>query len=236
MKENFIFSQDVMDSLLRTSIKIIEAEEPINLGILNHKLCEVLSFTGKYEMPVVKPIDCQVPAAIAAMYRIKNHAVPSCCIPHFYTTDRNFESTWSTPYKCLEQLSRFPAVISTDFSLYNELVYAQKVWNIFRNKLLAAWWQYNGISVISNVSWIHGYDYDLPFDGWPLNSVIAVNSTGIGRDRRCKHMWLEGYNEMLRRLRPLHILRYGVRIEGERADISTYYPNDNKTFARHGRE
>lgn len=222
--------------MVTTSDRIFKAKEPNSLGILNHKLCEVLSFTGKYQMPIVEAIECPPPTSIAALYRLKRHTAFGNCVPHFYTPDGHFENAWNHPNKILGSLFRFRTVISTDFSVYHELVYAQKVWNIFRNKLLAAWWQYNGINVIPNISWLYGFDYDISFDGWPRNSVIAVNSTGVGRDPYCQHTWLTGYKEMLRRLSPIHIIRYGVKIAGECEAISTYYPNDNKIFARYGRK
>lgn len=231
-----LFSKDVMESLITTSERIIKAEGSNGLGTLNHKLCENLSFTGNFQIPVVEAINCPPPKSIAALYRLKHHAVSSNSIPHFFTPDVHFESTWSHPRKTLETLFHFDMVISPDFSVYNELVYPQKVWNIFRNKLLAAWWQYNGILVIPNVSWLIGFDYAISFDGWPRNSVIAVNSTGVGKDPYCRHAWLMGYKEMLRRLSPLHIIRYGAKIAGECEEISTYYPNDNQIFARYGRK
>lgn len=231
-----LFDQEVMDSLVITTRRIVEAEQPGSLGILNHKLCELLSFTGKYEMPVVDRNYCKPPKRIAAFYRLKDSTVFTDCVPHFYTTDQRFESMWSNPYKDLVKLLRFRRTITTDFSVYHELVYAQKVWNIFRNKLLAAWWQLYGITPIPNVSWLYGFDPDISFDGWPRNSLIAVNTTGIGRDEHCKRMWLVGYEEMLRRLQPSHILRYGAKIAGECEEISTYYPNDNFIFARYGRK
>lgn len=113
------------------------------------------------------------------------------------------------------------------------MVFAQKLWNIFRNKLLVAWWQFNGIDVIPNISWMND-NYECSFEGWPKGSVVAVNSTGVGNSERCKTMWIEGYNKMIDYLHPIHIVRYGAKQIGENEAISTYYPNDNLTIARHG--
>lgn len=235
MYRDSLFTQQVLDSLIRVSRLEVEAADRDIANILNHKLCEVLSFTGDYQMPVVEAIKCPPPARIAAFYRLHTDKEINDYVPHFYTQDSHIESLWRNPYKWLAKLLRARAVISPDLSVYNELVLSQKIWNIFRNKLLASWWQHNGVRVIPNISWPQGLNYDISFDGWPQNSVVAVNSTGIGRDERCRRMWLDGYEELLSRLHPTHILRYGVKIEGEREDISTYYPNDNQVFARHGR-
>lgn len=228
-----LFTKQEWDRLLSVSCNVAKSKAPESLGVLNQNIGQYLSTTGQYEMPVVRAISCLAPKDIVALYHIDRCNVEGC-IPHFYTEDKKFESTWTFPRKSLSKIARYPMVISPDFSVYENLAFPQKFWNIFRNKFLAAWWQYNGLNVIPNVSWMHGQDYAMSFDGWPKHSVIAVNSTGINDDEKCKIMWLEGYKVMLETLEPAHILRYGAKIEGENEAISTYYDNDNKKFAKYG--
>lgn len=104
--------------------------------------------------------------------------------------------------------------------------------SIFANKLLAAVLQKEGLKVIPNISWLCGVDAKISFDGWPKDSVIAINSTGINRNKRKKYKWLKMYEQMLCELSPKHILRYGVKIKGEEESISTYYPNENNLMAK----
>lgn len=231
MDELYLFPKEVMDAMIDIPRHAATPQVPRNAGMLNSKICQYLSFTGKYEMPVVKPNQCDIPKRIVAWHRVKER-VQAGCVPHFFESDNRFEKEWSAPYGCLATLSRCNAVIGTDFSIYKNWTLTQKLWNIFRNKALAAWWQYNGINVIPNVSWIYGFDPSASFDGWPRHTLIAVNSTGIGYDKPSMRQWIEYYNTMLNALQPTHILRYGAKVEGEREDISTYYPNDNLTFAR----
>lgn len=228
-----LFNEQEWDRLISVTCQIAKSKDPESLGVLNQGICQYLSTTGQYEMPVVRAINCSAPKDIVALYHIDRCKVEGC-IPHFYTEDRKFESTWTFPRKSLCKIARYQMVISPDFSVYEDLAFPQKLWNIFRNKALAAWWQYNGLNVIPNVSWMYGKDYAMSFDGWPKNSVIAVNSTGINEDAKCKTMWLEGYKVMLESLKPTHILRYGAKIEGENKTISTYYDNDNKKFVMYG--
>lgn len=228
-----LFDRQEWDNLVTTSCQIAESKDPMSLGVLNQGICQYLNLTGQYEMPVVKSINCPAPKEMVALYHIGRWKEKGC-VPHFYAADGRFENTWKHPVKVLETLANYPMTVSPDFSVYENLALPQKLWNIFRNKLLAAWWQYNGIKVIPNVSWIYGKDYTMSFDGWPRHSVIAVNSTGINGVERCKKMWLEGYQVMLETLNPTHILRYGGYIEGECENISTYYDNDNKKLVKHG--
>ena len=111
----------------------------------------------------------------------------------------------------------------------------QKLWNSFRNKLMTAFFQRNGINAIPAPSWGDLTNIELYMEGWPRGSILAINSTGLGLDKRCRYIWLEGYNAMLDILKPIHIIRCGAYIEGERKEISTYYPNNNKPGYRYGR-
>lgn len=231
----YLFSDEEWNSTNPTSN--IQDKDICQLGILHHGLCEHISFTGNYQMPSVKPIICNVPKCIMAYYRTTSET-PGYVVPHFFTDDKNIEKMWTYPYRFLKTIaSRNSIIIGPDFSVYAELVFPQKCWNIFRNKLLTAWWQSNQIKVIPNISWINE-NYECSFDGWPKNSIIAVNSTGVGNSKRCKAMWISGYKKMLDCLRPIHILRYGAKQDGENESISTYYPNDNYIIARssHGRK
>ena len=67
-------------------------------------------------------------------------------------------------------------------------------------------------------------------DGWPTDSVILINSIGIGHAARAKVGSRECYEAAIDILKPSFILRYGARQEDERTEISRYYPNNNKMF------
>ena len=72
--------------------------------------------------------------------------------------------------------------------------------------------------------------YDICFDGYPKNSIIAINSTGCVQDKRSKELWHAGYEEVIKRLNPKHIVRYGAKLDGEMESISTYFNNDNQNL------
>ena len=132
-------------------------------------------------------------------------------------------------------LRRFWGIISTDFSVYADMTMPEVMYNSFRNKLLAAYFQSLGIIVIPNVSWSRPWSYGFCLDGFPKHSVIAINSTGIGRDAFSTSLWMQGYEKVLETLEPLTIIRYGAKQDGEDESISVYFPNDNLRSARYGR-
>lgn len=212
------------------------AESHQALGPLNSVLCKGIEFTSKNQFPIVEQYSGDIPEILCSVHRLHkksdSHLRNTC--GHFFTSDSNFESYWNNPFRHLRFLKRLGSVISTDFSLYTNMVLMQKLWNSFRNKLLSAFYQRNGINLIPAPSWGDLVNIELYMEGWPKESVIAINSTGIGLDKRCRYIWLEGYYAMLEILKPIHIIRYGAYIEGERKEISTYYINNNKTGYRYG--
>lgn len=208
-----------------------------SLGPLHLHICKGLDFTSQNQYPIVQPYHGDIPEIMQSVHRLihKPDSYLKQCCGSFFTTDSNFERFWTYPYKYLHFLSKLQCVLSPDFSIYTNMLQMQKFWNSFRNKLLSAFYQRNGISLIPAPSWGDLPNIDIYMEGWPRDSVIAINSTGVGKDKRCQHIWLEGYYAMLEILNPRHILRYGAFIDGERKEISTYYPNNNKPNYRYGR-
>ncbi len=195
-----------------------------------HKEGLKLNFTSCFNQPVVRLCNIPIPERIKALNRLSRKNTFCRVTPHFYVDDKHFNTLWTQFYVYLDRLRFFPSVIGPDFSTYSDWLLDIVRWNIFRNKFVVALLQYYGIDVIPNVSWSLPNSYEFAFEGLPQNSLIAVNSTGVGHNGFSKSLWLQGYKEMLSVLRPKHILRYGSVQKGEDESISTYYDNDNKMF------
>ena len=195
--------------------------------------CRQLSFSSMYQHPVVKATIIPMQYNILGFHRCKRIQRHTTC-PHFYAQDGMIYRVWSRSDETIRLLKLHPCAIGPDLSVHCDMPLPMKETNIFRNKLITAWWQYNGIVVYPNVVWSTGIPYEKCFDGLPKHSVVAVNSTGIGLDMRARYVWREGYEQMLDILNPIHIIRYGAKQDGERSEISTFFDNDNKRSARHG--
>lgn len=90
--------------------------------------------------------------------------------------------------------------------------------------------------MIPNVSWSSPASYEYAFKGLPKKSVVAINSNGIKGNAASLYLWRKGYEEALRVLEPILIIRYGDKLPGEREDISFYYENINQKNLRNGRK
>ena len=187
-------------------------------------------------MPVLKaykeePPDRLIPFNVARCTKDFDSGV------HFFIDDYQFERIWQQPERYLQMLKRHRAVIAPDFSQYADTPQALRIWQNYRGKALAAWWQNNGVNVIPNVTWSTPESFDYCFDGQPTDSVIAINCQGILSSELSMYFWRTGYEEALRRLKPRLILRYGDMMPGENEDISVYYPNEYiKKLKQYGRK
>ena len=228
-----LFPEEEFETSATTNSEIIYEYEsvPTDTGIHNLNFMKKLEYSSHYSMPIVKPYNGDIPEYLVALYRLQRatHIQKGVC-PMFYTSDKNFEWVWDNVARSVKTLQRFEYTASTDFSVYADLNPNVQCFNILRNKVMAAIWQYYGLKVIPSVTWTTLKYIERDLDGWPTDSVILINSTGIGHDARAKAGFRDCYEAAIDILKPSFILRYGARQEGEMAEISRYYPNNNKMF------
>ena len=147
----------------------------------------------------------------------------SQCIAHFYYDDYKFISAWREPDKYLDRLREFKAVVSPDFSLYTDFPRALQILSCYRRQWCGAFWQAQGIDVIPDVVWGDKESYSYCFDGIPKGGTVAVSSVGVKNDDDWNgvagNLFVDGFNEMVKRLKPKTILYYGDMIDGVEGNI-----------------
>lgn len=128
---------------------------------------------------------------------------------HFFLDDYQFKRIWNNPDKYTEMIGKFKYVLSPDFSMYLDYPKAMQMWKHYQKHWLGAYWERQGIIVIPTIGWSDHESYDWCFDGEPKESVVAVSSIGTQRYDESKQLFLDGYNEMLKRLKPTKVLFWG---------------------------
>lgn len=196
-------------------------------------ICQYLEFTPVWEMPKIQAVDVESPKEIIAFYR-NNESSADNVWCHFYTDDSRLMPFLTEPYRMVRNIMKFPAMTGIDLSIKPEMPLIMQLTVSFNNKLITAFWQHMGLTVVQNVVWASPATYDICFDGYAKHAMVAVNSTGVGRDKRSGYLWDQGYEAMLEYLQPSLIIRYGAKRPDERTDISIYFENDNKKSARYG--
>lgn len=191
------------------------------------QLITIFNFSGKMDMPALYPKNINLNDTFfftrfneSFGYEFLQSARNS--ILHFYVDDYQFERCWSKPADYINHLKKFKYVISPDFSLYVDLPVAHQIWNCYRNRLLAAYWQAKGVKIIPNVSWSDKKSFEWCFDGIPQNSTVAISTVGT---RASKEAFLKGYYKMLEVLKPTQIIVYGkIYPEMHQKNLFNYEP------------
>lgn len=151
---------------------------------------------------------------------------------HFFLDDYLFERAWHDPRRYALLLSEFKAVMSPDFSLFTDHPPAVQIYNHFRKHLLAAYWQSMGITVIPSVCWSDHNSFAWCFDGEPEGGCVAVSSVGTQKNDACRALFLDGYAEMMKRLRPEKIIFFGDVPAGCTGNIERHVPFYQAVHAR----
>lgn len=148
---------------------------------------------------------------------------------HFYLDDYQFERVWNTPERYLDILRRFNYVLTPDFSLYTDMPKPLQIYNVYRSRLLGAWWQRKGVSVITTVSWSDADSYDFCFNGIEKGAVVSISTVGIAKNKEARRLFIDGVNEMIKRIEPKTILVYGKEIafDSKGAEV-VYYRSENR--------
>ena len=128
---------------------------------------------------------------------------------HFFIDDYQFDRVWRSPERYLPILSKFKGIISPDFSLFIDMPIAVQRWNVYRNRVLAAYYAHNGIDVIPSVGWSYERSYDFCFEGLPEYSTVAVSTNGCLSSELSLYYFTKGFSRMLDALKPTTVLSYG---------------------------
>lgn len=155
---------------------------------------------------------------------------------HFFLDDYRFERCWKSPDSQIEELQKYQGVLSPDFSLYTNYPEAMQIWQVYRNRWCAAYWQNLGIKVIPTVGWSDSNSFKYAFLGIENNSTVAVSTVGILNNEISKMLFEDGFTEMIRQINPKKILIYGNKLEifDKYKNIKLFEPFHNKWSKKGG--
>lgn len=205
--------------LSKKNVNIFNSFLNYNGGVIMHKkqgrydpfrqyLFEKNDYAGYFEIPKLN-----------AYYDIPNSLIPFSKAQHtnnynqwvvFYQEDEKFTSVWNNPRKYLSLFKKFNGVISPDYSLYRNMPLSLQIYSTMQGRLLARWWQTEGINVIPNIRFSDFRSYDFCFDGIEKNSTVAVSTLGCIKKKEDRMHFDEGIAEMVHILNPKNIVVYGA--------------------------
>jgi len=174
-----------------------------HLGLID---CET---TGKQDIPVLKPERPPERLIWIGFNSVLTDTNRSAHGVHFFIDDYLFERAWNDPARYALLLKDFQAVMTPDFSLFTDYPKSVQIYNHYRKHLLGAYWQRMGMTVVPSICWSDHSSYDWCFDGEPQGGTVAVSSVGTQKNPQARDFFLNGYREMLTRLRPSKVIFFG---------------------------
>jgi len=165
--------------------------------------------TGRFDMPSLQPYHGSIPEHYVTFSEC-GKAVQSdgtCLV--FFDEDYALEPLWNNSNRQLSRLKKYRVVSTPDFSMKVGQPLCTQIANSFRNKALGFYFQQSGLNVIPSVSWSNNLSYDFCFDGYAQGGVVIVSTIGIVRDERTQLFFINGFNEMLKRIKPDAVILYG---------------------------
>lgn len=187
--------------------------------------------TNKYGIPDIKKDEFEVKELIP--YRVDSNRNGTA---HFFLDDYRFERCWRKPDSQIEELKKYDGVLSPDFSMYTNYPQAMQIWQVYRNRWCACYWQSLGIKVIPTISWSDEQSFKYCFLGVQKGSTVAIGTVGVLNNEYAKTLFMQGFKEMLKQLEPKEILIYGNKLselEGYK-NIRWFDPYMNKFIKAKG--
>ncbi len=164
---------------------------------------------GFWEIPQIKKdnIDLTSIKLIGADH-IKNQASHSDITKtvHFFLDDYKIEKFFNYPERYLKRLAQYRYLLTPDYSLYTDLPISIQIINTFKNRWCGSFWQNYGLKVIPTISWGRTNSYEFCFEGIEPHSVVAISTIGC---KNFKSLFLGGYYEMIKRIKPENIICFG---------------------------
>lgn len=179
-------------------------------------LVETANFDGDLEIPHVDaPEELIIPKGMVPFSLrewSRNHEDFVC----FYENDINFREILTDTESFVEDLRRFPGVITPDCSLYIDAPLCVQVCSIYLNRAVGSYLQKQGIYVIPNIRWGDERTFTremfrdkVAFLGVDKHSIVSIGTYGQVKTAESKRIFREGLIVMLDELEPEVVLVYG---------------------------
>ena len=183
----------------------------------NPELVETAFFDGDLEIPCLEPPkEIIIPRGMIPFSKRKysdNHQE----FVVFYENDCKFGDMIKRPNRYVQELSKFPGVITPDNSVYVDSPLSVQIANVYRSRAIGCHFQRCGLYCIPNVRWGDERSYTnsvfkekFAFLGLPKHSILSIGTYGCCKSKEEKHHLRSGVEAMLDELEPEIVLVYGA--------------------------
>ena len=134
----------------------------------------------------------------------------------FYEHDVNFREILTDTEDYVDDLKRFPGIITPDCSLYIDAPLCVQIADIYLSRAVGYYLSQQGIYTIPNVRWGDERTYTteifgekVAFLGIDKHSIVSIGTYGQIQSAESKRYFREGLVAMLEELEPEVVLVYG---------------------------
>ena len=176
---------------------------------VNFDLLDGLELTEK-GFPIMEPLQ-KVPRVdeLIEFNRVLTDQRPGNHGVHFFIDDYQFDRVWNKPVVYLEKLRDYRCVVQTQFSSYTDFPRPLRQYQHYRNQLLGAFWQKQGLTVIPAPGWSGEDSFEWTFEGQPENSWVAISTIGVTRYAEAKVNFIRGVRRYVDEKHPRGVVVYG---------------------------
>lgn len=130
----------------------------------------------------------------------------------FFVEDERFEVVWNSPGEKTAEFTRFGwgALVPPDFSLTSDMPFPHMLWNLYRERWVARYWQEAGLPVIPNIKLVNKTCYELMVETLPKKAPLMITQVrNFGGDKAFMAFWIKYMNMAMEELKPQKLLIYG---------------------------
>lgn len=132
----------------------------------------------------------------------------------FYTHDTKFESVWYDIAEVTEKLlaQEWMGIISPNYSLWAHQPRVIQIWQVYRSRYIARYWQSVGIKVIPDIDWIDEESFNFNLLGIPVGVETISLQVHTSLKSKAEETQRElGIRRICDELQPRTVLIYGAQ-------------------------
>lgn len=151
--------------------------------------------------------------SLASINHLKSTKDKNSKILNGFASDRVLNGLWNNPFRISKVGKEYFAIITPDMSVNSSMNITQISYATFQNRWMGCFLQQYGIHILIAVSWALPNSYDICFSSIPIGSPVAISTLGCQTKDKA-NIFLNGLNELKRRISPEMILLFGNPVQG----------------------
>lgn len=162
----------------------------------------------QFGFPPLDPVYALPKKTISLPKSIKNLDTRDTIV-NCYVEDSYLEPLWKDARRYVDNLRYYPCMVMPDLTVTAFMPPAMKVWNRYRNMVLARYFSDLGLTVVPSLGVLSDMDSDFMLIGMPQDSTVAVSTKGRLRNKEEHRLFMRGLYYVLDQLKPRNLLMFG---------------------------